>query len=265
MKNTLVRKVSLRTIGIIGAILFSVFYAFTFSVPGWVETFAADYIESEAEKRIDQSINGIQPPEGNGALSRLAQTIYDKNRSQIEETKELLRTNAHQSMAAALAQIRDLDCECRKKTEKWLKEGFETNLLLLEAANDRIVDFIHYKYMDIAIELKRDIRIFTASNAGAFLLLLLVSFLKPRAITHLFLPGILLGISTLVCSYFYVFEQNWLLTIIHSEYLGVAYLGWLGFVFLFLCDIVLNRARATTVVINTVANAVGSTLSVVPC
>ena len=86
MDNTLGRKVSLRTIGIIGAILFSTFFAFTFSVPGWVEAFAADYIESEAQKRIDQSIEGIQPPQTGGALSQLAQTIYEKNKPQVEDS-----------------------------------------------------------------------------------------------------------------------------------------------------------------------------------
>ncbi len=119
--------------------------------------------------------------------------------------------------------------------------------------------------MDVATELKRDIRIFTASNALVFILLLLVSFLKPQAITHLFLPGVLLVVSTLICSYFYIFEQNWLLTIIQNSYLGFAYLAWLGAVFLFLCDIVFNRGRITTEILNSLLNAIGSALSVVPC
>jgi hypothetical protein len=119
--------------------------------------------------------------------------------------------------------------------------------------------------MDVAAELKRDIRVFTASNAAVFILLLLVSFLKPQAITHLFLPGVLLAVSTLICSHFYVFEQDWLLTVIHSSYLGFAYLAWLGVVFLFLCDIVFNRARITTEILNAMFNAIGSAFSVVPC
>ncbi len=119
--------------------------------------------------------------------------------------------------------------------------------------------------MDVATKLKRDIRIFTASNAAVFILLLLVSFLKPQAITHQFLPGVLLAVSTLICSYFHIFEQNWLLTIIHSSYLGFAYLAWLGIVFLFLCDIVFNRGRITTEILNAIFNAIGSAFSVVPC
>ncbi len=265
MDESTARNVTLRSIGIAGAVLFSFFFVLTYLTPTWVEEFASDYIEREATDRVDDSIDAIQVPGSDSALARLAQSIYEKNEAQIEVRREQLRANVHKSIAAALAQIRDLDCECREKTEKWLKEGFETDIRFLQATNERIVEFVQYKYTTVVQELKRDIRIFTASNAAAFLLLLLVSFLKPRAMVHLFLPGVLLAASTLVCTYFYIFEQNWLLTIIHSEYLGFAYLGWLGFVFLLFCDVVMNHARITTEIVNAFLNAVGSALSVVPC
>jgi len=265
MDNTTLQKLSLRSIGGVGAAIFLTFFAFTYSVPGWVETFAADYIESEAQERIDASIDAIRPPESESALARLAQSIYEKNEAQIEQHKTNLKNKVHEQWAAALAAIRDLDCECREKWEDWFESGFNTNIALLQAANEQISNFIHSTYMDVATELKRDIRIFTASNAAVFILLLLVSLLKPQAITHLFLPGVLLSVSTLICSYFYIFEQNWLLTIIHSSYLGFAYLTWLGIVFLFLCDIVFNRGRITTQILNAILNAIGSAFSVVPC
>ncbi len=265
MDNAVLQKLSMRSIGVVGAAIFLTFFAFTYSVPGWVETFAADYIESEAQKRIDASIDAIQPPESDSALAKLAQSMYEKNEAQIERAKTNLRNKVHEQWAAALAAIRDLDCECRKQWEDWFESGLNSNIALLQAANERISDFIQSTYMDVATDLKRDIRVFTASNATVFLLLLVVSFLKPQAMMHLFLPGVLLTISTLVCSYFYLFEQNWLLTIIHSSYVGFAYLAWLGLVFLFLCDIVFNRGRVTTEILNAFFNAVGSALSAVPC
>jgi len=265
MNNTAVQKLTLRSVGIVGAAIFVSFFALTYSVPGWVEAFAADYIESEAQERIDASIDAIRPPESDSALGRLAQSMYEKNEAQIEQAKTDLRNKVHEQWAAALALVRDLDCECRQKWEDWFESGLQTNIVLLQAANDQISRYIHSTYMDVATGLKRDIRIFTASNAAVFILLLLVSFLKPQAITHLFLPGVLLAISTLICSYFYIFEQNWLLTIIHSSYLGFAYLAWLGIVFLFLCDIAFNRARITTEILNAIFEAIGSAFSVVPC
>ncbi|MGI9238912.1 MAG: hypothetical protein ACR2QZ_16050 [Woeseiaceae bacterium] len=265
MNDTILKKLSLRSIGIIGALIFATFFGLTYSVPGWVEDFAADYIESEAELRIDQTIDAIRPPESDGALARLAQSMYEKNEAKIEQLKSNLRNEVHEQWATALAKIRDLDCECRQKYADVLEAGFKSNIALLQIANERIVEFIQSRYMEVANELKRDIRIFTASNALIFILLVLISFLKPTAITHLFLPGMLMAVSTLICSYFYIFEQNWLLTIIHSSYLGFAYLTWLGVVFLFLCDIVFNRGRITTEILNALLNIIGAAASVVPC
>ena len=265
MDNAALQRLSLRSIGVIGAAIFLSFFALTYSIPGWVESFGADYIESEARVRIDSTIDAVRPPESDSALARLAQSVYEKNEDQIAQLKAKLRNKVHEQWAAALALVRDLDCECREEWEDWFESGFNTNIGLLQAANEQISIFIHSTYMDVATELKRDIRMFTGTNAAVFILLLLVSFLKPQAITHLFLPGVLLAVSTLICSYFYIFEQNWLLTIIHSSYLGFAYVAWLGIVFLFLCDIVFNRGRITTEILNALFNAIGSAFSVVPC
>ncbi len=264
-RTTFAQKLTLRSVGVLGAALFGAFLAVTYSTPGWVEDFASSYIESEAEKRVDSTIDALRPPESDSALARLAQSMYEKNEARIADLKTNLRNKVHEQWATAIAQVRNLDCECRQKWEDFFESGFQSNIALLQAANDRIVGFVQSTYMEIATELKRDIRIFGASNAAVFILLLLVSFLKPRAMTHLFLPGVLLAVSTLICSYFYIFEQNWLLTIIHSSYLGLAYLAWLGVVFLFLCDIVFNRGRVTTEILNAIFNAIGSAASVVPC
>ncbi len=185
MDNTVLQKLSLRSIGVVGAAIFLTFFAFTYSVPGWVETFAANYIESEAQDRIDASIDAIRPPESDNALARLAQSMYEQNETQIEQLKTDLRNKIHEQWATALVAVRELDCECREKWEDWFESGFNSNITLLQAANEQISSFIHSTYMDVATELKRDIRIFTASNATAFILLLLVSFLKPKAMMHL--------------------------------------------------------------------------------
>lgn len=260
-----IQRISLRIIGLLGALVFGTFVYFSFSTPEWVENFAAEYIEGEARKRVESSIDDIAPPESESALGRLADGLYERNEARIEELKTRLRDRVHEQWAAAIAAIRDLDCECRRKHEELFEQSFIAEIGLLDAANEQIESFVHGKYMVVSAELRRDIRIFAGSNLGVFVLLLFTSFLKPRATTHLFLPGILLFASTLICTYFYLFEQNWLMTIIHSSYLGFAYLAWLAAVFLLLCDIVFNRGRVTSWIINQILSAVGSAASVVPC
>jgi hypothetical protein len=119
--------------------------------------------------------------------------------------------------------------------------------------------------MDVVQKLTLDVRIFLGTNALVSLLLLLVSFLKPRAVNHLFLPSAMLLISTLICSYFYLFEQNWFYTILYNDYTGLSFITYLLLVFAFLCDIVFNSAKVTTEIINGILTAIGSTLSVVSC
>jgi hypothetical protein len=265
MPNLSVQKACLRLVGIVGAAIFLTFFTFTYSVPGWVETFAADFIEAEVAEEIDSRIDGFEISSGDSVLSRVAAAMYQQNHLEIDRLKTALKAETHDRMATALAQIRDLDCECREKYAQLFESGFQFDLAVLQAANDRIVDFIHTTYMDVVDVLKRDIRVFTGVNTGVFLLLLLVSFLKPQAIAQLFVPGILLILATAISAYFYLFEQNWLLTIIYSDYVGFAYLAYLGIVFVALCDVVLNRARVTTKIANVVLEALGSAVTLAPC
>jgi hypothetical protein len=71
--------------------------------------------------------------------------------------------------------------------------------------------------------------------------------------------------STLLTSYLYLFKQNWFYTILYSEYWGFWYLFYIGIIFLFLCDIIFNKARITTEIVNAILNALGSAFSTVPC
>ena len=265
MDQYLGRKLTLRALGLVGASIFAAFFVLTYATPNWVETFATEFIENEARHRVEQSIDRFRLFDEDSSLSRLARSIDKAASPELEKWIQELHEGVRIQWDLALKEIRDLDCDCRKRLSQVLEANFKLDFLPLMALEDQVFEFIQLNYAIVVNELKRDIRIFSASNAGVFVLLLLVSFLKPRAITHLFLPGVLLGISTLICSYFYIFEQNWLLTIIYSSYLGFAYLAWLGVVFLFLCDIVFNRGRITTEILNAIFNAIGSAFSVVPC
>lgn len=69
-------------------------------------------------------------------------------------------------MASALAQIRDLDCECRAKFADAYKRGFEFDLSLLQSANDKIIGTIQGGYLQIVADLKQEIRIAAGCVAG---------------------------------------------------------------------------------------------------
>ncbi len=224
-----------------GAAIFLFFLALTFHTPEWVEKFAADFIEEEVSERVDTAIDSLQPPAGASALSRAASAIYARNEEKIEAYRESLRQRVHERLADAIAEVRDLDCDCRDKWAQWLEEDTHTRIRLLQRANQGITEFIQSTYAGVVHNLKHEIRIFTSANALVLLAILALVIWKPRASMQLFVPGILAITATLICSYFYIFEQNWLLAIIFNDYLGYTYFAYLAVVFALLCDIVLNR------------------------
>ena len=240
---------TLRIAGIVGLAAFAFFFILTLSVPRWVETFARDYIAERVTERVDTTL-GSSLAAANEAIPDAARKLLERNTSY----REKLRAPSRELMAAALAEVRDPDCACRLRA---LLHSSDGSLAALEPVNQQLRFFIHGTYMRVVTDLKREIRIFTAINAGAFLLLLVVSFAKPGAARHLFVPGLLLAASTLLCTFLYLFEQNWLLTIVEGSYVGYAYAGWLGIAYLFLCDIALNRGRVTTHLVNAVLAALG--------
>jgi hypothetical protein len=253
----------LRVVGATGAVLFAFFFALTFSTPQWVERFAADFIELRVSERVDAGIESLRLEPS--ALSRLAEELYRQNEMQIDRLRQDLKGRAQQRWAAALAEVRNLSCECRQKIVEALTLGSLLEIKSLEAANQRLTNYIQASYMEVAAKLKGDIRIFTATNAGTFVLLVLLSFFKPQAVRHLFLPGLLLTVAAIFCACLYVFGQNWLLTIIYGDYLGLGYAAYLGAVFLFLCDVALNRGRVTTRLANGLVHGLGGSFSLVPC
>lgn len=255
----------IRSLGVVGIVIFGIFLSLTYSTPTFVEEIGKDFIKSKIQEKTDEKIDSLKPNENGNTLSKIASKLYEKNQKKIDNLKQQIKNNAHEKLADVIAEMRDLDCECRIKWAAHIKKGYKIRLASLEIVNSKIQNFMKIKYMEVATELKRDVRIFTGSNLAIFFLLIIISFLKPAAMVHLFLPGVLLMTSTLICSFFYIFEQNWLITIIYSDYLGYGYLGYVGVLFLFLCDIVFNSARITSFIINTILQAIGSVAEVSPC
>jgi len=258
MQPSAAHKLTLRIVGAAGATLFAFFFALTYHTPRWVEDFAASYIEAQVVKKLDAAVDGLGLPAGEGAISDYAAGLYRQNEAKISEYKELLKGNIREQLAICIPQVRLMSDPLRAALESWVRESATLRIGKLTLDNSRLVPLIQSGYLAVVANLTHDIRIFAASNAIAFLLLLLVSFLKPEFMRELFVPGVLLAISTLVCAYLYVFEQNWLLTIVQGSYLGMAYAAWLGVVFLFLCDVWLNKARVTLRILEALPGAVGS-------
>ncbi len=258
-------KIALQTFGLIGILLFGTAFWFTFGVPGYVEDVAKEFIKGRIEKETKEKIDSLSLAAKDSKLGKLAQKLMDSNHEEISRIQAYLETQLHEKIADVIAEMGDLDCECREKYAQLIKSGFEIRLASFQNTNEKLLDFMKTKYMEVTAKLTLDLRIFTGSNLVIFLLLLSVSFMKPQVVAHLFLPGILLLLSTTICSYFYLFQQNWFFTIIYNDYVGFGYLAYVAILFGIFCDIVFNKARITTDIINAFFSSIGSAFSVLPC
>lgn len=258
------KRISLRGFGLIGIAIFLPLFLFTFAEHQLIETSAKSFVEWKLNEQANKKIDSVGLPNENrfeSLLGKKAKELRKEAETRLTKLKQQLKNDVPSILAAQIAKMRNLDCECRKKWQKKLQESIKLEILSLESARSKLADFGQMKYMEIVEKLTLDVRIFLGTNAAIFIFLLLVSFFKPQAIRHLFLPGILMMISTIICSYFYLFEQNWFYTIIYNDYTGVGYLAYLVTVFAILSDIAFNKARITSEILNAIASAIGGAIS----
>lgn len=258
-------KLGFRLLAVLGSLAFGMAFALIFATPEFVERTGAHFIKHKIEQETHERIDSLTLQTSNSRLDKLAQKLLDNQQARITEIKTKIKASADAKIEDVFAQMSDFDCECRAKFSESIRQQLWIDVTLAEAAVAKVEDFLKAKYVDVVRNLRTDLRIFIGSNLAAFLSLLLVSLVKPRAAPQLLVPGMILMCAVVICSYFYIFQQNWFLTIIYSDYVGFAYLAYLGGVFSLLCDVSLNRGRVTAEICNFLLEAVGSAASVQSC
>lgn len=252
---------ALRLIGTIGLVVFAAGFTATFLSPIHYERLGREFIQTQVEAEAREVLGEASALPGVGVARALGEA-YGR---EIDQIRRSLDEGLPERIAAEVARMQDLDCECRELLTGVVRDALESGIARRATAMDRLTAIIRGAYVDVVRELLLDLRIFTGTNAAVLLVLLVVSFVRERAMAHLVLPSVLLLVALLVSSWFYLFEQNWFFTIVSGDYAGLAYTAYLGASFLFLCDIALNKGRVTTVVCNVVLGAVGAAGRLSPC
>ena len=254
-------KITLRLIGLSGMLLFGLLFAVTFSSPAVVERSAVGFVKYQ----IEREVRAAQQTVVQSAVAEQAQGLAARFGLEREGLLEDLGEGLPDRIAGVVASMCGYDCERQKSLSQSIASGYLERISNIQVAEDTLGQIIKGKYVEIVSSLKLDLRIFLGANCVMFLFLLILSFLKPQAIAHLFLPGMLLLFSTLVSVSIYVFGQDWFYTILYNDYMGFTYLIYIAVIFAILSDIAFNRARVITEILNTVAHAAGHTLSLAPC
>lgn len=237
------------TIGFAGAWLLS------YLQPLLVERAARELIRIEVQAQVEGKLAALD----DSRIARLAQQALRRTDLDIKRTK------LRQDISAKVADMLRADCECRRRLADGIRAVEAGRLGSLLDARGRLSALVEAGYASVRNDLLREFRIFTASNAIAFLLLGVLTKTRERARLQLLLPALVLVGAVLVTGGLYLFNQDWLHTIVFGDYVGWSYALYLGGVAAFFADIAFNRARVSTRVFNFVANVFGAAASAVPC
>lgn len=251
----------MRIVGLLGVALFLSLFLLTFGVPEALEKSAMGFVKAQVEREVVEKYdNALQSD-----LASNASVLAEKLGFEQKQIEQNLKDKLPEKIASIIASMCGYDCEKKKALAQSITAGYLDRIASLNIAQNTLGDIVKGKYLEIVSNLRLDLRIFLGSNTLIFAILLAISLLKPQAVLHLFVPGVLLLVSTLVSSYIYIFGQDWFYTILYNDYIGVGYLVYIGVIFGFLMDITFNHGRVTTEIINGILNAIGSALSALPC
>jgi len=248
-------------LGVVGAILFGGVFVTSFVNPLLIERAAREVVRIEIERRVGEKIDSLSSSQ----VGALAKRSLERTGVDLERTQKAIREDIPGAVANVIADMLNANCECRKRLVMHAQALETARLESLIQVRQRLTELIESEYASVTSSLMRELRVFSASNAVAFALLVVVALVRRKATLQLALPAlVLIGAVTLTGS-LYLFNQNWLHTVVFGEYVGLAYVVYLIGVALLLADLVFNRARVTTRIVNLVLSSVGSVTQVLPC
>ena len=244
------------TIGLLGALLFGGAWLAALVAPHWVEQIGRVLVRQEVEKRVGQKLDVLDQ----AALVGLARRLGGEQARRAERAARQLREQLPARVAAVTAQMLDRDCTCRRAIQRHLESGLLADLADATRLQQRVEGLIRTQYMDTAARLVREFRIFTGTNALVFAALAAAVLWRPRANVHLLPAAVVLVLAAAVTAWLYLFNQNWLHTVVFGSYVGWAYVAWLGVATALLADVVVNRGRG----VSSVLGGLGD-FSLAPC
>ena len=228
-------KTLLKLFATLGSILFLSIFLLTIFTPQTIEKSAKNFIKTEIEDEVQKAI--------------IREKIYSSLNLFLKKEKD------KQFLSQIIADFVENEVyqDEGKKLTKY--KNSTRNLLSKVLIGEKKIDsWIEEKYDEISTNLKLDIRFFSGINLLLFLTVLTLSFIKSEKTNEIKLPSLLLLLSTVICSFFYIFFQDWAYTLLYNSYTGVWYLAYVIFIFILLLDIAFNRGELTMKLIELILN-----------
>lgn len=260
---------TVRTINLVlsgfGAAVFAALFLYLVFAPGDFDQRTRDFAIAKVEGRIDETMSAVAHSDTADGLSSLAGRFSERLEQRIETFRDGLDAGMDEFIADVLAATCELDCERREEARAAVHDVFETSIARYGAALDRIESLIVGEYQTVMDELRTDLKVFSGSNFLALFFALGLSVFRGKASAHILPIAVALTTATCLAIVWYAFGQDWVMTIIFSNYWGWAYAIILAVLSVLMIDIAANKARVTSVLFNMVGNALGGGVSFSPC
>ena len=252
---------SILLVSFLGVMIFAAAFVLSLLNPILVERGAREIVRIEVERQVGQRIDVLS----NSRVTEFAQKVLRRTSADLQNNWRSIRDELPRQVAYVVANMLNVNCECRKRLAEGLQKVASNHLSLLAEARQGLSVLIESAYASVAANLLREFRIFTASNAAVFAILGLLALVRTRATLQLALLALVLLGTVAIATTVYVFCQNWLHTIVFGQYVGLAYTVYLAAPVFIMSDIAFNRARVTTQLVNCALSVVGSVPAATPC
>jgi hypothetical protein len=241
-------RMALLLLCMLGTLIFGAAFVLSFTNPVTIERAARELMRIELERQVGQKIDSLS----NTRIAKLAEGALLKLNSEIKTVQRNLRDEVPQKVANIIANMLNADCECRKRLVANAIAAEELHFGALKKMRAKLDGLIESTYAKVSAGILRELRIFSAINATAFLFLGLLTLRRQQHCRQLMLPAIVVLGAVGISISCYLFNQDWLHTLVFSDYLGYGYAAYLLIVALLLADIAFNRARVTGAIIRSV-------------
>ncbi|TDK20511.1 hypothetical protein E2F46_16035 [Luteimonas aestuarii] len=257
---TMLSRRALLAVAGLGFVLFAGLWLLSMARPHLVEQAARTLLVEEVERRVGERLDLLS---GHTVVGLARQTMA-RHAGEAEQLQQLQRMLPAR-VAGVVDAMSDPQCPCRAELAQRMHDGIGARLQQLARLDERLDGLVRGAYAHTAARLHREFRIFTGANALVFLLLGIVALRKRAVALQLWVPAVVLVAAATAAACLYLFNQDWVRTIVFDDYVGYGYFAWLALLVALFADILANRARVTTRIVNAVLDAIGSAVTAVPC
>lgn len=209
--------------------------------------------KAEVVPRVEAKIRDlmtIEPSEGDGKLAAIRNKLAEKAREAADrmlgaDFPERIRTQIEEYCVCRMTESELQETILRyDEARASLKMKFEAalggKLSALKFEEGMLRALVGGYYVDTVHGLQRELKIFFGLNLVLFALVGAISFAGAPS-RGLLLPAGALFVGTVWAGYLFIFNQNWLATIVFNNWTGYGHLVLVGIIFVYL----LYMARLT--------------------